>query len=148
MGINPDVEALLASADPAEAVRGLARLRALAFSSGDFGLLDAVTAPTSPAAAADARIRGQLSRSGHILAGFSTSLTRVVTTAGSSPVRAVVAITAASSAYRELDGDGKVVAAIPAAAAQQLQLVLVPVDGRWRIQDILPPGPGPGPGPG
>ncbi|SDM06466.1 serine/threonine-protein kinase [Arthrobacter sp. ok362] len=138
---RPELEALLASADPAEAVRGLARLRSLALSSGDFSLLDDVNAPESAAAAADARIRTQLSGSGHVLAGFSTSLTRVETTADSSPSRAVVAITTASSAYQELDGGGNVVGEAPAAAAQQLDLVLVPVDGRWRIKDVLPPGP-------
>jgi eukaryotic-like serine/threonine-protein kinase len=139
--VRPDLDALLASADPAEAVRGLARLRSLALSSGDFGLLDAVNAPTSAAAAADGVIRTKLSGSGHVLAGFSTSLTRIETAADSSPARAVVAITAVSSGYQVLDAHGKVVEEVPAAAAQQLQLVLVPVDGRWRIQDVLPPGP-------
>jgi len=139
--VLPDLEALLASPDPAEAVRGLARLRSLALSSGDFGLLDDVNAPGSAAAAADARIRTQLSASGHVLAGFSTSLTRIEATADSSPARAVVAITTAPSAYRELDGNGAIVAEVPAASAQQLHLVLVPVDGRWQIQDVLPPGP-------
>jgi serine/threonine protein kinase len=139
--VLPDLEALLASADPAEAVRGLARLRSLAFTSGDFGLLDAVNAPASAAAAADERIRTQLSGAGHVLAGFSTTLTRIETAADSSPDRAVVAITAESSGYKELDAGGNVVAEVPAAAAQQLELVLVPVDGRWRIQDVLPPGP-------
>ena len=131
----------LESADPGEAVRGLAALRSLAFNSGDFSLLDAVNAPESAAAAADVQIRTQLSGSGHVLAGFSTSLTRIETTADSSAARAVVALTMASSAYQELDGEGNVVGEVPAAAAQQLQLVLVPVDGRWRIQDVLPPGP-------
>ncbi|SFU08522.1 protein kinase [Arthrobacter sp. ov118] len=139
--VRPDLDALLASADPTEAVRGLARLRSLALSSGDFGLLDAVNAPTSAAAAADGVIRTKLSGSGHVLAGFSTSLTRIETTADSSPARAVVAITAVSSGYQVIDAHGKVVDEVPAAAAQQLQLVLVPVDGRWRIQDVLPPGP-------
>ena len=142
--ILPDLEALLASADPVEAVRGLARLRSLALSSGDFRLLDAVNAPDSAAAASDGRIKAQLSASGHVLAGFSTSLTRIETTAESSPARAVVAITTAPSAYREIDGNGATVAEVPAASAQQLHLVLVPVDGRWRIQDVLPPGPGAG----
>jgi hypothetical protein len=139
--ILPDLEALLASADPVEAVRGLARLRSLALSSGDFSLLDAVNAPESAAAASDGRIRAQLSASGHVLAGFSTSLTRIETTAETSPARAVVAITTEPSAYREVDGNGALVAEVPAASAQQLHLVLVPVDGRWRIQDVLPPGP-------
>jgi len=139
--VRPDLDALLASKDPAEAVRGLARLRSLALSSGDISLLDAVNAPTSAAAAADALIRTQLSGSGHVLAGFSTSLTRIQTAADSSPTRAVVAVTAVSSGYQVLDSHGNVVDEVPAAAAQQLQLVLVPVDGRWRIQGVLPPGP-------
>jgi hypothetical protein len=139
--ILPDLEALLASADPAEAVRGLARLRSLALSSGDFSLLDAVNAPESAAAASDGRVTAQLSASGHVLAGFSTSLTRIETTAESSPARAVVAITTEPSAYREVAGNGATVAEVPAASAQQLHLVLVPVDGRWRIQDVLSPGP-------
>ncbi|WP_237563537.1 serine/threonine protein kinase [Arthrobacter sp. H-02-3] len=136
--VRPDLEALLASTDPAEAVRGLARLRSLAFTSGDFGLLDAVNAPASAAAVADERIRTQLSGAGHVLAGFSTALTRVETAADSSPGRAVVAITTESSGYKELDGGGNVVGEVPAAAAQQLEFVLVPVDGRWRIAEILP----------
>jgi hypothetical protein len=139
--VRPDLDALLASADPAEAVRGLARLRSLALSSGDFSLLDAVNAPTSAAAAADGLIRTQLSGAGHVLAGFSTSLTRIEATPDSSPARAVVAITAVSSGYRVLDAHGKLVEEVPPAAAQQLRLVLVPVDGRWRIQAVLPPGP-------
>ncbi|MEY9776163.1 serine/threonine protein kinase [Arthrobacter sp. MW3 TE3886] len=138
--ILPDLEALLASADPVEAVRGLARLRSLALSSGDFSLLDAVNAPESAAAASDGRIRTQLSASGHVLAGFSTSLTRIETTADNSAARAVVAVTTEPSAYREVDGNGATVAEVPAGSAQQLRLVLVPVDGRWRIQDVLPPG--------
>ena len=144
-GVLPDLEALLASADPAEAVRGLARLRSLALSSGDFSLLDDVNAPKSAAAAADARIRTQLRGSGHVLAGFSTSLTRIEITADSSPARAVVAITTESSPYQEVDGNGALVAAVPAASAQQLHLVLVPVDGRWRIKDVLPPSASSGP---
>ncbi|MFF2031293.1 serine/threonine protein kinase [Arthrobacter sp. NPDC058192] len=139
--VRPDLDALLASADPAEAVRGLARLRSLALSSGDFSLLDAVNAPASAAAAADGLIRTQLSGAGHVLTGFSTSLTRIEATPDSSPARAVVAITAVSSGYQVLDAHGKVVEEVAPAAAQQLQLVLVPVDGRWRIQDVLPPKP-------
>ena len=139
--VLPDLEALLASPDPAEAVRGLARLRSLALSSGDFSLLDARQRPgRRQPPLPTARIRTQLSASGHVLAGFSTSLTRIEATADSSPARAVVAITTAPSAYRELDGNGAMVAEVPAASAQQLHLVLVPVDGRWRIQDVLPSG--------
>ena len=58
--IPPEVQDQLASTDPEEAVRGLARLRSLAFSSGDFGLLDQVNVPASSAAVADGRISAGL----------------------------------------------------------------------------------------
>ncbi len=67
------MQAQLASPDPEEAVRGLARLRSLAFSSGDFGLLDQVNVPASAAAVADGRISARLKDSGRVLAGFTTS---------------------------------------------------------------------------
>ncbi len=46
------------------------------------------------------------SAAGHVLAGFSTVLTRIETTADSSPARAVVAITTESSAYQEVMAAG------------------------------------------
>jgi serine/threonine protein kinase len=136
--VGPELRALLDSADPEEAVRGLAGLRALALGSGDFGLLERVNVPASPAATADAGISSRLSGSGHVLAGFSTDLTRVEAYPGSSPARAVVAISATSSAYQERDPAGDVVAEAAAGGEQRMVLVLVPVDGAWRIQEILP----------
>ena len=67
----------LHSQDPEEAVRGLARLRSLAFSTGDFRLLDQVNVPASSAAVADGRISASLKESGRVLAGFTTLLTQV-----------------------------------------------------------------------
>ncbi|MEC5179969.1 serine/threonine-protein kinase [Arthrobacter sp. CG_A4] len=136
--VRADLDALLASVDPEEAVRGLARLRSLAFSSGNFRLLDQVNVPGSAAAGADGRISALLTESGHVLAGFATVLTRVEGAAGGTATRAVVAVSAATTPYREQDSAGKVVADAAATPEQRLQLVLVPVDGRWRIQEILP----------
>lgn len=136
--VHPDLRALLDSKDPEDAVRGLARLRALALSSGDFGLLQEVNVPSSPAAQADGAISSRLSESGHVLADFTTALTQVKASPEGSPTRAVVAITAVPSAYQERDAAGTVVAEAAAGSEVRLQLVLVPVDGRWRIQDILP----------
>ncbi|QCB98131.1 serine/threonine protein kinase [Arthrobacter sp. PAMC25564] len=136
--VRPDLRALLDSSDPVEAVRGLARLRALAFGSGDFGLLEQVNVPGSSAAAADGVIRSRLSESGHVLADFSTALTRLEASPESTPARAVVAISAVSSAYQERDAAGAVVAEAAAGSEQRMRLVLVPVEGLWRIQDILP----------
>ncbi|WP_427008070.1 protein kinase domain-containing protein [Pseudarthrobacter sp. H2] len=136
--VGPELRALLDSPDPEEAVRGLARLRALALSSGDFGLLEQVNVPASSAAMVDGGISTRLSESGHVLAGFSTALTRVEAYPESNPARAVVAISAASSAYQERDAAGAVVAEAAAGGEQRMLLVLVPVDGAWRIQEILP----------
>jgi serine/threonine protein kinase len=135
----PDtVRAQLGSADPREAVQGLAWIRSLAFSSGRLELLDQVNAPGSAAAAADERISGPLRENGHVLAGFTGTLSNVQTHGESSPTRAVVGVTPATSSYEEQDPSGTVVAEGPAAAGQDLRLVVVPVDGRWRIAEILP----------
>ncbi|WP_426977105.1 serine/threonine-protein kinase [Pseudarthrobacter sp. O4] len=136
--VPQDVQALLRSADPEEAVRGLARLRSVAFNSGDMRLLDEVNAPASSAAVADGRIGARLSESGHVLTGFSTLLTAVETSPDSSPSRAVVAVSVASNPYQERDAAGALVAEAAAGDQKRLRLVLVPVDGRWRIQEILP----------
>lgn len=131
------LRALLAAADPEDAVRGLAELRAQAWGSGDFRLLEQVNVPASVAAAADARISSRLSAAGHVLVGFSTVLTRVEALPGNSPARAVVAVSATSSAYQERNAAGAVVAEVGAGVEQRMRLVLVRVDGSWRIQDIL-----------
>lgn len=138
--VPADVRQLLLSPKPDEAARGLAWLRSAAFSTGKFGLLDEVNLVNSPAALADAGVSGRLRNSGHVLAGFGTTLTRAEAEPGSSGSRAVVAITAVTSGYQETDAAGKVVAVEPAGSEQQLRLVLVSSDGRWRIQEILPAG--------
>ncbi|WP_354348980.1 protein kinase [Pseudarthrobacter sp. PvP090] len=140
--LPPGVQAQLASQDPEEAVRGLAWLRSLAFSSGEFGLLDQVNVPASAAATADGRISGRLKESGRVLAGFTTLLSHVARDVAEEgdggPSRAVVAVTAGTSAYQERDATGAVLADAAAAPDQDLRLVLATVEGRWRIQDILP----------
>lgn len=137
-GIPPEVQLQLASPDPGEAVLGLAQVRSLAFSSGDFGLLEQVNVPGSPAAEADGRISAGLSDSGRVLFGFSTVLSQVAATREPGSLRAEVALSAATSAYQERDSSGLVLADAAATQEQRLRLVLLPVGGRWRIQDILP----------
>lgn len=136
--VPPELRAQLDSPDPEEAVRGLARLRSLAFSTGNFRLLEQVNVPASSAAAADGRISAGLQDSGRVLAGFDILLTRVATEADVGPAQAVVAVTASSPAYQERDAAGVVLAEAAAGPEQRLRLVLAPVGGRWRIQDILP----------
>jgi hypothetical protein len=131
------VNARIASGDPAEAVQGLAWIRSHAFSSGRTTLLDQVNAPGSPAAAADERIAARLRESGHVLAGFTSTLSNVVVRPEGPPGGAVVAVTSATSSYQELDQAGKVVASGPPGEGQELRLVLVQYEGRWRITEIL-----------
>ena len=137
-GIPDHVSAQLGSADPVEAVQGLAWIRSLAFRSGRLELLNQVNAPGSAAFAADERIRGRLQESGHVLAGFTSTVSNVQIQQGSSASRTVVGVTSATSSYEEQDLSGAVVAAAAAGEGQELRLVLVPVDGRWRIVEILP----------
>lgn len=129
---------LLAAPRPEDAVRGLAGLRAYALASGSLGLLEHVNAPASPAAAADAALGARLAESGHVLEGFEARLSLVESLPESIPSRAVVSLSVASPPYRERDADGSIVAEAAAAGERRLRLVLVPVDGKWRIQEILP----------
>jgi hypothetical protein len=129
---------LAVSRDPWVAVQGLSTLRSLAFSSGRLELLEEVNLPGSGAAAADQQIRERLQLSGHILAGFSSTLSHVEAEEGATTARTVVAVTSSSSAYEEKDGRGAVVATGAAGAEQRLRVVLVSVDGKWRVSEILP----------
>ncbi|MCX6498000.1 MAG: serine/threonine-protein kinase [Arthrobacter sp.] len=145
--VPAELQELLAAPRPEVAVRGLAGLRSYALGTGRLGLLEQVTVPASPAAAADAEVGSRLAASGHVLDGFEARLSLVESLPESTAVRAVVSLSVASPPYRERDGAGTVVAEAEAAAEQQLRLVLVPVDGRWRIQEVLPGLPAAGVGP-
>ena len=73
-----------------------------------------------------------------MLAGFTTFLAEVAATGDSVRPRAVVAVAVSTSAFQERDAAGAIVAETAAAPEQRLRLVLAPVEGRWRIQDVLP----------
>lgn len=73
-----------------------------------------------------------------MLTGFQTVLTRMEGDTAGGPSRSVVAVSASTTPYQEEDAGGAVVATADAGAEQRLRLVLVPVEGRWRIQEILP----------
>ncbi|MCO4276207.1 serine/threonine protein kinase [Pseudarthrobacter sp. HLT3-5] len=137
-GVPGDAAAQLDSADPLEAVQGLAAVRSLAFSSGRLELLDLVNAPGSAASATDAGLKAELQESGHVLAGFTSSVADLQVQPGSPSGQVVVSVTSATSPYEERDDSGAIVAAGAPVAAQNLRLVLVSVDGRWRITDVLP----------
>lgn len=127
------------SGAPEQAAQGLAWLRSTAFSTGRLELLSAVNATGSSAAEADARTAAVLEKSGHRLAGFNTMLSKVATEHGSTADRAVLSITASTSAYQELDSSGALVADVTARGEEKLRLVLLLENGRWRIHEILPP---------
>ncbi|MDQ0691579.1 serine/threonine-protein kinase [Arthrobacter sp. W4I7] len=126
------------SPDPGVALQGLSTLRSLAFSSGRLELLEEVNHPGSGAAAADQQIRERLKLSGHTLAGFSSTLSHLAAEEGGTAARTVVAVTSSSSAYEEKDARGAVVATGNAGAEQRLRVVLVSVDGKWLVSEILP----------
>jgi hypothetical protein len=136
-GIPSELRELLESADPGQAVQGLAALRSLAFNSGDLDLLQEVNVPASAAADTDAKIGARLAAAGHVLSGFETTLARVQTVADGGPDRTVVAVSAVSSPYQERDCAGQVVAEAPAGKEIRLRLVLASIDGRWRIAQVL-----------
>jgi serine/threonine protein kinase len=137
--VPQEVREQIDSRAPDQAALGLAWLRSRALSSGRLGLLAEVNVKGSLAEDADAKTAAVVAGSGHSLAGFTTTLSKVVTEPESTASRAVLGVTASTSAYEERDSSGAVVANQPASGEEQLRLVLLLVDGRWRIQEILPP---------
>lgn len=124
------------SANPVEAVKGLAALRSFALSHGRLELLREVNAGNSPAAAADAGISTRLQESKSVLEGFSTTLSGIRLLPESSNERAVVAVTAVTSGYVQRPPAGTA-ATSPAPAPIDLRLVLLKVKGKWLISEIL-----------
>ena len=121
-----------------EAVQGLAALRDYAFSSGGVELLAEVNAPGSAAAAADQRVAGQFAGSGQRLTGFTTTLSEIAAEDGGTEAHAVVRAVSAASGYRMVDAGDTVVCTGAPTRPQLLRLVLVSVEGRWLVADILP----------
>ena len=76
-----------------------------------------------------------------MLDGYEARLSVVERRPESTAERAAVSLSVATPAYRERDAAGAVVAEAPAVPEQRLRLVLARVDGRWRIQEILPGAP-------
>jgi len=125
------------SADPGVAVQGLAALRDHAFSSGRLELLAEVNAPGSAAAAADESIAARLRPSGNRLVGFTSTLAGVAAEEGATPAHAVVRVVSATSGYSTVNADNSVLATGAPSRPQPLRLVLVSVDGQWRVSEIL-----------
>jgi len=129
-------EEALAGADPTAAVAALAALRAQAFRTGSFDLLDRVNTDGSQAMQADRGIARQLEASGHLLAGLRMTVTELqpgpVAEDGRIPVRAV----ATTSGFTEVDAAGKPVRTKVGSTVQRFEFILEQVDGRWRISGV------------
>ncbi|MGW9415151.1 serine/threonine protein kinase [Arthrobacter cupressi] len=136
-GLSEVVRAQLRSGQPEVAIKGLSAVRDTALRTGELELLADVNAEGSPAAAADAKIRDQMEKTGVVLAGFTTTLKdiRVSRPAGDGAVEVTAVVE--TSRFEERDASGKLVRSRAAGAPQQLRLVLSKVDGGWRIADIL-----------
>lgn len=135
----PDaVRSQLHAGNPAEAVKGLAWLRSKALSEGRLDLLAEVNAPGSAAAAADRGLSIRLQDSRTVLVGFTTRLAGIRRLPESTGTRAVVAVTATTSGYVERSAAGDVVATGQPRQPVDLRLVLLRMDGRWLVAEILP----------
>ena len=140
------VRAGMFSHDPATALAALAWVRSYALSSTNLTLLDAVNAPGSPAALADTDLARALQESGHSYSGLTTAVLeaavadRVLEAGGAlapgttATVRAVIT----TSEFEEQDAKGAVVHRQHAEQRVELDIVLVFVNTRWVIQEILP----------
>ncbi|OFI38973.1 hypothetical protein BIU82_16085 [Arthrobacter sp. SW1] len=139
-GLDDDMRARLRSDNPEEALVALSALRDSALRTGKLELLDSVNVKGSAAAAADAGIAAQMKKAGVVLAGFTTTLNNIRLIASTGDGEASVTAAVGTSRFDERNASGVLVRPRPAAAPQQLRLVLQRVEGAWRIADILAAG--------
>lgn len=137
---QPDIPGVLreqlGSPDAGAAMTALAAVRDLALNEGRPELLELVNVPGSPAAIADQSLAEQLTSQGVHLAGFSTEL-KAVEQASKDGNHAVMAVTAVTSSYEERNAQGQVIRWKPDGKEQHIAVVLIRVDGKWRISEIL-----------
>lgn len=140
------VRAEMISDDPAIALTALAWLRSYALSNVNFTLLEAVNAAGSPAALADTAIARALEKAGHSYAGLTTAVAEAAVSPQASQTRgaqassatATVSAVITTSAFAEQDAHGEVVHQQTTEQRQKLDIVLIFLNGRWMIQEILP----------
>ena len=127
--------------DPVRAVQALSDIRARAIAAGDRPLLEAVSVPGSPAAAADAALLDGLERDGQRLEGFRASVTAASLDPGAVPGAgdggAVVRARIVTSGYTVVDAAGGRVGERPAGRDQDLRILLERIEGRWRVASVL-----------
>lgn len=140
------------AADPAHALAALAELRSRAFASADPGLLEHINAPGSEALQADQDQVGRLVRDGHVLRGLEmqVSVLEPIAAAGTAgpaairlpdtsgrPETAELRVLLEVSGYAQTDSGGTVIHR-EEARHQEVRLVLLRLDGSWRISRVLP----------
>ena len=125
-----------ASADPVVAARRLTELRAEVIAAGDAGALASVEVIGSRAYTADAAILADLAARGLRIDGLSVEVTGIELVSAAD-AQARVAVTSATSGYRQLRPDGTTESTVPAGGPRTVVLVLDLTSGGLRVTDVL-----------
>ncbi|MEV8145065.1 serine/threonine-protein kinase [Specibacter sp. NPDC078709] len=141
-----EIQQGLLAPEPEVAFRSLAWARSFALSHVDQGLLDHINGKGSPALAADTAIVTALSANGHGFTGLEFAVEQVHRSASASPLAggdvdgngtATLQATILTSSFAEQDADGLLVHNYPSEQRQELTILLIRVDSRWQIQQVL-----------
>ena len=124
--------------DPVEAARRLTALRAGVISSGDAAALTSVEVPGSLAATGDAATMTDLAARGVRVDGLTVEVSGADLVAATGD-QARVAVTSATSAYRQVRSDGEIDTTVPAGGRRTVVLLLQLVADGWRVADVLEP---------
>ncbi|MCC9145074.1 MULTISPECIES: serine/threonine-protein kinase [unclassified Arthrobacter] len=124
--------------DAAQALPALAELRSRAFRTADPALLNDVDAPGSEALLADREQIGKLSAAGHTLDGLVMEVSVLDQAAPDGTADAELRVHTKVAPYRQVDRAGAVLQQMPA-QEQEVLLVLVRVEGTWRISSVVAP---------
>lgn len=113
-------------------VTGLAQARARALAAGSVTALGQVDVPGSPAMSADVAVVQRLTAAGLSLRGLVVTVGEVrLLQAGTPAMRVGAEVTA--SAHRQVDRQGRLVAAVAAAPPLQIELTLQRTPAGWRV---------------
>ncbi|GAB2751747.1 protein kinase domain-containing protein [Sinomonas soli] len=132
-----------AAPDPVQAVQALSEIRARAIAGRDRGMLSAVNAAGSEAAAADRGLLDRLEASGQRLEGFSARVLAASLDSGTGDPAAgsrsaAVRVRVVTTGYAVKDRTGATVGERPAGRDQELTVVLEHDGQRWKVARIGP----------
>jgi hypothetical protein len=128
--------AAVSARDPAGAVPALARLRALAFSTGDSAPLDVANVAGSPALQADRTILESLAADAVRLEGLNFEV-RSIEVVTADEASSVVDVSVVTGEHRRVSTvDGSVASVQPASEPRVSRLTLQRVDGRWQVRKV------------